>query len=108
MPQKLQVINKTTDFGKAVELVDIKLVDPEPDQVRIRQIYSGVNATDINITAARYFTDGIIPFSIGLEGLGVVDAVGSNVTNFKVGQAVAVLHNEKQEGFSHYTVSFDF
>ena len=49
MAQKLQVINKTTDFAKAVELVAQKIEEPGSDEVRIKQHYAGVNATDINI-----------------------------------------------------------
>ena len=65
--RKLQVFTKTTDFKQAVKVVEVPLVEPEPDRIRVKQLYAGVNATDINITAARYFTDGKIPFDIGFE-----------------------------------------
>ena len=65
--KKLSVFEKTTDFRRAVKVVEVPLVPPQDDQVLVKNIYAGVNATDINITAARYFTDGKIPFDIGLE-----------------------------------------
>lgn len=65
--RKLQVFVKSTDFRAATKLVDVPLVEPADDQIRVRNVFAGVNATDINITAARYFTDGKIPFDIGLE-----------------------------------------
>ena len=65
--KKLSVVEKTPDFRKAVRVVDVPLVQPKDDEVVVKNIYVGVNATDINITAARYFTDGKLPFDIGLE-----------------------------------------
>ena len=65
--KKLSVIEKTPDFRKAVRIVDSPLEPPKDNEVLIKNIYAGVNATDINITAARYFTDGKLPFDIGLE-----------------------------------------
>lgn len=64
---KLQVFTKTPNFREAVKLVTKPLIEPKDDEVRVKIIYTGLNATDINITAARYFTDGKIPFDIGLE-----------------------------------------
>ncbi len=65
--KKLSVIEKTSDFRKAVKVVEVPLVPPQDNEVRVKNIYAGVDATDINITAARYFTDGKLPFDIGLE-----------------------------------------
>lgn len=102
--RKLQVFTKTTDFKQAVKLVEVPLVEPAADRVRVKQIYAGVNATDINITAARYFTDGKIPFDIGLESLGFVDAIGADIPagKFKVGQPVIVFDSANSQGFSEY------
>lgn len=102
--RKLQVFTKTTDFKQAVKLVEAPLVEPAADRIRVKQLYAGVNATDINITAARYFTDGKLPFDIGLEGLGLVDAIGADIPagKFKVGQAVLVSDRASAQGFSEY------
>ena len=58
-----------------------------------------MNATDVNISAGRYFTDGIVPFDIGFEGLGVVEEVGPGVTQLKKGQAVLTFGSS---GYSEY------
>ena len=104
--RKLQVFTKTTDFAKAVKVVEVPLVAPEPDRIRVRHLYAGINATDINITAARYFTDGKVPFDIGLEAVGVVDAIGSAIPagKFTVGQPVLVFDRSKSSGFAEYSV----
>ena len=65
--RKLQVFTKTSDFREATKLVEAPLDPPTESQVRVKNIYTGINAVDINMTAARYFTDGKVPFDIGLE-----------------------------------------
>ena len=65
--KKLSVFKITPDFREAVKVVDTPLVPPADDQILVKNIYAGVNATDVNITAARYFTDGKLPFDVGLE-----------------------------------------
>ncbi|CAG2162885.1 unnamed protein product, partial [Oppiella nova] len=86
--QKLSVIKKTSNFREAVKVVSVPLVAPGDDQVLIKNIYAGVNATDVNVTASRYNPNAELPFDVGLEGLGVIEAVGKNVTTHKVGQNV--------------------
>jgi len=89
--KKVSVIKLSTNFGEATKVVEVKLIPPEDNQVLLKVIYAGVNATDINITAGRYFTDGKLPFDIGLEAIGVVEAVGKNVTKVKAGDPAVAL-----------------
>ncbi|KAG4065564.1 hypothetical protein HA402_004155 [Bradysia odoriphaga] len=102
--KKLQVTKVTTDFRKATSIFELPIPTPASGQVLVKNHFSGVNATDINITAARYFTDGKVPFDIGFESLGVVEAVGANVTGFKVGQAVISMTGA---GYSEYLLKSD-
>lgn len=103
--RKLQVFTKTTNFVEAVKLVEVPLVEPEPNKIRVKQLYAGVNATDINITAALYFTDGKVPFDIGFESVGLVDAIGSSIPagKFTVGQPVLVFDSGNAQGFAEYS-----
>lgn len=101
--KKLQVTTKSTDFRIATEIFNVYIPKPGPGQVLIKNHFAGVNATDINVSAARYFTDGKVPFDIGFEGLGEVDAVGEGVENFKVGQAVMSMTGS---GYAEYLVSY--
>lgn len=100
--KKLQVTKVSSDFRQATEIFELPIPKPGPDQILVKNHFSGVNATDINVTAARYFTDGKVPFDIGFESLGVVEAVGENVVNFKVGQPVMSMSGA---GYSEYLVS---
>ena len=65
---------------------DIDVGDPKPGQIRVKQTTAGLNYIDV------YFRTGLYPFPtpgiIGMEGTGVVDAVGEGVTDFAVGDRV--------------------
>ena len=76
--RKLQVTTLSPDFATATSLVEVPLLDPSPTQVRIKNIYAGVNATDVNVTAGRYQEDGKVPFDIGLEVLITLRMVYTN------------------------------
>jgi len=65
--KKLSVVKLSANFAEATKVVEVPLTPPKDDEVLFKNIYAGVNATDINITAGRYFTDGKLPFDIGLE-----------------------------------------
>ena len=95
--KKVQVVKLTSDFGAATEIKEVPIVSPGAKEVRVKNSFAGVNATDINISAGRYFTDGKAPFDVGFEGLGVIDAVGSSVTGLSVGQNVLYIGSK---GFS--------
>ncbi|XP_037026632.1 prostaglandin reductase 3-like [Bradysia coprophila] len=100
--KKLQVTNVTADFRKATSIFELPIPKPGSDQILVKNHFSGVNAADLNVTAARYFTVGKVPFDIGFESLGVVEAVGEDVTGFKVGQAVMSCSGA---GYSEYQLA---
>jgi NADPH2:quinone reductase len=58
-----------------------------PNEARVRHEAVGLNFIDIYFRSGRYPLP--LPSGLGLEGAGVVDAVGSAVTDIKVGDRVA-------------------
>jgi NADPH:quinone reductase len=66
---------------------EVEVGHPAPDQVRLRQEAAGLNYIDVYHRTGLYPQD--MPFTPGVEGAGVVDAVGSDVANLKVGDRVA-------------------
>ncbi|HTV18330.1 MAG TPA: quinone oxidoreductase [Polyangiaceae bacterium] len=60
---------------------------PGPDQVLVRTSAIGVNYIDVYHRTALYSTPRPIP--LGLEGAGVVEAIGSGVSQLRVGARVA-------------------
>jgi NADPH:quinone reductase len=69
------------------EIVDVELPSPAADEVRIRQTAIGVNFVDI------YQRSGLYPMPSanipGIEGVGIIAAVGANVTSIEIGDRVA-------------------
>jgi NADPH2:quinone reductase len=80
-------IHKT---GGPEELIyeTIEVGDPGPDEVLVRHKAAGLNFTDLHHRTGRYPV-ATLPTAIGMEGAGVIEAVGSNITEFKKGDRVA-------------------
>lgn len=72
---------------EAMKLLDRAIGEPGPGELRIRQFAAGLNFADV------YFRSGLYkappPFTPGMEGAGVVEAVGAGVTDLRPGQRVA-------------------
>lgn len=66
---------------------EIEVGDPAPGQVKIRQQAAGLNFIDIYHRTGLYKQR--LPFTPGVEGAGVVEVVGEDVTNVKTGDRVA-------------------
>jgi len=65
--RSLNVFNYSTNFDEAVKIVSQPLVDPLKNQILVKNLYVGVNATDLNITAGRYFAHDEPPYPLGIE-----------------------------------------
>jgi D-arabinose 1-dehydrogenase-like Zn-dependent alcohol dehydrogenase len=82
--QAVQVLKPGT-----LELVQIDIPEPGATQVRIRVEACGVCHSD-SLTVARSFPWIQLPRTPGHEVAGVIDSLGSGVSNWKVGQRVGV------------------
>jgi len=80
----------TTDFRKACQIVTATIPQLAENEVLVKARYAGINATDINVSAGRYGKQPI-PFDVGLEGIGEIAGVGSNVPKGMIGQPVGYL-----------------
>jgi NADPH2:quinone reductase len=85
-----------------LQVVELPLAPPGPGQLRIRIQAAGVGATDVMMLSGNYPFAPKIPFVPGYEVAGVVDAIGTGVTGFEVGQRVAAL--TVYGGFAEYLV----
>jgi len=72
---------------EVLKLEDLSMPEPGEGQVRVKIEAVGVNFIDIYRRIGRYKRD--LPFILGEEGGGVVDAVGPNVSEFRAGDRVA-------------------
>jgi len=67
---------------------DIEVGDPGPGQVRLQQSACGLNYIDVYGRSGMYPV-GELPAVLGMEGVGVVDAVGEGVGDLNAGDRVA-------------------
>jgi len=69
------------------KLVDREVGTPGPGQIRIRHHAAGLNFIDVYQRTGLYPIQ--LPHPMGMEGAGVVEAVGEGVTHLKVGDRAA-------------------
>ena len=65
--RKLQVVKKSFNFQEATGVNTFPLVEPEPNLIRVKHIYAGVNATDINAVSGGPFSQDKLPFDLGFD-----------------------------------------
>jgi NADPH2:quinone reductase len=76
-----------TGGPEVMEWVDVEVGLPGPNEVRIKHEAVGLNYIDIYFRVGMYPQP--LPASLGMEGAGVVEAIGPGVTHVKVGDRVA-------------------
>lgn len=72
---------------EVLRLEEIDVPEPGPGEVRVRLAAIGVNFIDIYQRLGQYKMP--LPFTPGMEGSGIVDAVDAGITDLHVGQRVA-------------------
>jgi NADPH:quinone reductase len=86
------VVYSRTGDASVLRLVDRDVLEPGPDEVRVRVVVSGVNPTDWKSRRGSG-TGAALPFpevTPNQDGAGVIDAVGQQVENLAVGDRVWV------------------
>lgn len=100
--KKLVAKQFAQDFKSAIEIVEFPIPKPAPDEIIICNKFAGINAgfdtlicrgevSYINLTP---------PFDLGVEAVGEVVAVGNNVEDLQVGDAVVT--TERGGGYREY------
>ena len=85
MPRAIQI---TAHGGpEQLQLVDLPVGEPGPGQIRIRQHACGLNYIDVYNRTGLY--PNALPIGLGMEGAGVVEAVGEGVTHLRPGDRAA-------------------
>ncbi|MFO1244910.1 MAG: quinone oxidoreductase [Ramlibacter sp.] len=74
-----------------LKLVDVTVGDPGPGEVRIRHHAVGLNFIDVYQRSGLYQLP--MPLTLGMEGAGIVEAVGEGVTHLKAGDRAAYASN---------------
>src|SRR3954463_7342925 len=74
-----------------MELVDVEVGQPGPGEIRIRHKAVGLNFIDVYQRSGLYQLP--MPLTLGMEGSGIVEAVGEGVTHLKAGDRAAYASN---------------
>lgn len=85
MPKAIRIFK--TGGPEVMEYIDVEVGEPGPGEARVRQAACGLNYIDV------YFRTGMypqpLPAGLGVEGAGVVEAIGAGVSHVKPGDRVA-------------------
>ncbi len=76
-----------TGGPEVLEVKEISLDKPAPDQVTIEQKAIGLNYIDTYHRSGLYPLK--LPIGLGLEGSGIITHIGENVKNFKIGDKIS-------------------
>jgi len=85
MPNAIRI--HKTGGPDVLQWEEVEVGNPGPGEVRLRQEAAGLNFIDVYHRTGLYKQK--LPFTPGVEGAGVVEAVGEGVTNVKEGDRVA-------------------
>ena len=85
MPRAIQI----TAYGgpEQMQLVEREVGDPGPGEIRIRHHACGLNFIDVYQRTGLYANP--LPLTLGMEGAGVVEAVGEGVKHLQAGDRAA-------------------
>lgn len=79
-----------TDHNSPPSLCDIAVPEPAAGEIRLRIAACGLNFADLLMQTGTYQETPALPFTLGMEVSGTVDALGPDVDGFKPGDRVAV------------------
>lgn len=88
--QAIQLQRFAKSFRAGSEIISLDLLDPRPGEVRVRNLYCGINGifdTQIARDAVDYVSISL-PTLTGVEALGIVEACGEGVCELMEGDAV--------------------
>lgn len=100
--KKLVASKLSKNFRDAAQIVETDFPIPNEDEIVMRNLYAGVNASDINFSGGLYKPDVQPPFDLGFEALGEVVEVGSGVQHLKKGDFVIAM--SLGGGFREYSL----
>ena len=76
---------------ETMRLVDLPVGEPGPGEIRIRHEACGLNYIDVYQRSGVYTLP--VPLNLGMEGAGIVEAVGEGVTHLQPGDRAAYASN---------------
>ena len=91
---------------EVIQITDVPCPEPGNGQVRIRVKAAGVGPWDALIREGRSGIPQTLPLTLGSDIAGIVDAIGSNVAGFRIGDEIYGVTNEQfTGGYAEYAVA---
>ncbi len=87
-------------IGDAPRLTSCEVPTPKFGEIRLKIEACGLNFGDLLMINGSYQERPALPFTLGMEPAGIVDALGPDVTGLTVGDRVAVYHGHS--GLAEY------
>lgn len=102
--RKLIAKNLSKDFKSAIEIVEVDIPSLSANQILIRNKYAGINAgfDTLSCRGEIPYVNLTPPFDLGVEAVGEIVAVGSEVNDLQIGDAVAT--TVRGGGYREYQV----
>jgi NADPH:quinone reductase-like Zn-dependent oxidoreductase len=100
-------MSRTIKFAQAggpevLEFVETEVPAPAPHEVRIKVKAIGINRADSMWRNDKYVESPLFPAGLGYDAAGIVDAVGKDVADFAVGDAVSTIPAFSLNKYSTY------
>jgi NADPH:quinone reductase-like Zn-dependent oxidoreductase len=104
-------MNRVVEFSEyggpnVLRLVTDSQADPAEGDVRVRMSAIALNRANSMFREGTYLFEATFPSRIGTEGVGVIDAIGANVSGWRIGQRVNLLPPDS-ESSSGYAADFN-
>src|SRR5690348_4746430 len=80
-----------TGPADVLRIEDLPLQEPRANEVRIKVEAIGLNRAEVMFRRGMYLEEPRLPATLGYEAAGVVDAIGREVKEIKLGERVSVV-----------------
>jgi NADPH:quinone reductase-like Zn-dependent oxidoreductase len=88
---KALIFHETGEPKNVLTMEEIPTPPLNPGEALVRVLLSPINASDLHMVRGRYGYQPKLPASPGIEGIGIVEAVGPGVQNSMIGTRVVFL-----------------
>jgi len=85
------VLFHETGDARVLKIENVTMPEPAQDQLRIKVQAIGLNRAEVMFRNGAYLEAPQFPSRLGYEAAGIVEAVGDNVSGFKVGDKVSTV-----------------
>ena len=76
---------------EVLKLEDLPLAEPGKGEIRMKVEAIGLNRAEIMLRKGQYLETPQLPSRLGYEAAGVIDAVGPDVTGFRIGDRISTI-----------------